>query len=205
MIGRFEVQTLMGSTWENCWHEDAGADNPNGTPTTFATKADARAEITEHLKTCRQAVKDGNMSDVPRRSEFRIVPLTARLEPKGKRTVAKPLHPRHEVEAVTACAVWEAMLELNRNGFPGVPELKQYWDNTGTATLRLEAVILAKLADDVWNALPLDARDCWTWDWEFLPSFVARLHWDNGPSNPFQSADELALAMLLEYEARAEG
>jgi hypothetical protein len=40
---RYEVQTRMGNTWENCWTED-------GTPQTFATRADARAELRQFIK-----------------------------------------------------------------------------------------------------------------------------------------------------------
>lgn len=52
---RFEVQHLIGHDWENISHEDAGIDNPEGTPITFATKDEAEADLAEHFEDCVEA------------------------------------------------------------------------------------------------------------------------------------------------------
>jgi hypothetical protein len=67
----YEVQehTLCG--WENTWttYDDEG----NEVPSTFRTKEDAQAELDDFFYQCEQAVKDGNMEDVPDREDFQIV------------------------------------------------------------------------------------------------------------------------------------
>ena len=71
-MSKYEVQEncLFGG-WTNTWsHEDwAGKD----IPTTFDSKEDAEAELDWFFQECQEAVKSGNMEDVPDRADFRIV------------------------------------------------------------------------------------------------------------------------------------
>jgi len=50
---------------ENVWH-------CNGKPETFATEAEAEAELQQYFKDCEEAVKLGFMSDVGDDCNFRI-------------------------------------------------------------------------------------------------------------------------------------
>ena len=78
LADRYEVQTLHANgEYENVWREDAGIDNPEGTPVTFATMDDADAAIRDHIIDCINAVEGGEMEDSPDRSDFRIVPVKA--------------------------------------------------------------------------------------------------------------------------------
>lgn len=65
-VPRYEVQTLFIHAWENCWTED-------GEPLTFPSRTAARKALSEYLRECRQAVKDGHMLDAPRYAEHRVV------------------------------------------------------------------------------------------------------------------------------------
>lgn len=71
---RWHVLTHMAGGAENCWTEYVGGKE---TVTTFATRREASDYLTEHLRDCRQSVKDGDMSDAPRRSDFTIERVTA--------------------------------------------------------------------------------------------------------------------------------
>ena len=62
---RYEVQTEMLSGWENCWTTGAGEHNPNGTPVTYATRAEAEQAIQDHIADCVDAVESGDMMDSP--------------------------------------------------------------------------------------------------------------------------------------------
>lgn len=63
---RWEVQHLIGSDWENISHEDAGIDNPEGTPITFDTQEEALRDLDEHF----DDLKDAGMEYD--RSEWRV-------------------------------------------------------------------------------------------------------------------------------------
>lgn len=65
---RFIVETLFLSGWENCWTVDSK-------PSTFATEAEAEAEILDHIADVQEAIDAGDMEGpAPSREEFRIVP-----------------------------------------------------------------------------------------------------------------------------------
>jgi len=64
---RWEVQTLCGNSWENCWAED-------DRPMTFASEEEARDALAEHLFDVEQAVRDGHMREGFDPAEFRVVP-----------------------------------------------------------------------------------------------------------------------------------
>lgn len=66
---RWHVLTHIGNEPENCWTDEKDGITA---PTTFATKREALAELKSYLDDCRKAVKDGDMSDAPKRSEFTI-------------------------------------------------------------------------------------------------------------------------------------
>jgi hypothetical protein len=72
---RWHVLTHMAGGAENCWTDTN--ENNESWLVTFATRKDAAAYLTEHLADCRHAVKDGDMSDAPRRSDFTIERVTA--------------------------------------------------------------------------------------------------------------------------------
>lgn len=63
---RYAVETLMGSSWENCWHEDDEL-------LTFATREEAEAELEDHLETMHDCCATGDLSDSMSREDFRIV------------------------------------------------------------------------------------------------------------------------------------
>ena len=68
----YEVQEwTLCDGWTNTWltYDDKG----NEVPSTFKTKEDAQAELDDFFYQCEQAVKDGNMEDVPDREDFQIV------------------------------------------------------------------------------------------------------------------------------------
>lgn len=62
----FIVETLFTYGWENCWAEE------DGTPITFPTRQEAKQELDDHLKSCLDDYKAGNLSEPYKRSEFRI-------------------------------------------------------------------------------------------------------------------------------------
>jgi hypothetical protein len=65
---KYEVQEFcLCGGWTNTWSSE------DGTPSTFASKKDAEAELDWFLTECQEAVEDGNMEDAPDREEFRIV------------------------------------------------------------------------------------------------------------------------------------
>lgn len=69
----FEVQTLMGNDWENCWsthHKDGST-----TPSTYATREEAQAAIDEHLQDVREAVAEGDMAEEYDPEDYRIEEL----------------------------------------------------------------------------------------------------------------------------------
>ena len=64
---RFAVQTrFFPDQWENCWTVD-------GAPLTFATRAEAQAELDAHLADIADAVAAGDMIDGYDPADFRIV------------------------------------------------------------------------------------------------------------------------------------
>jgi len=68
----YEVQEwTLCDGWTNTWstYDDEG----NEAPSTFRSKEDAQAELDDFFYQCEQAVKDGNMEDVPDREDFQIV------------------------------------------------------------------------------------------------------------------------------------
>lgn len=75
---RFQVEMEVGSTWENVWHE-------NDEPQTFATVAEAQAEIDEFLADIADEIARGERGEDEGYSadEFRIVTADAlRLSPE---------------------------------------------------------------------------------------------------------------------------
>ena len=62
---RYEVQTRIGSTWSNVWTEDDA-------PLTFASRADAAAELDEHLYLSAEAHSRGDLATPARKSDFRV-------------------------------------------------------------------------------------------------------------------------------------
>jgi hypothetical protein len=68
---RWEVLTLVGNFYENTWSED-------GEPLTFATYAEAEAELTDHLEACEEAYQFGHLAEVPTRDQFAIAPYVER-------------------------------------------------------------------------------------------------------------------------------
>ena len=66
---RYEVQTEMLGTWENCW-TDAGN---NDCPLTFTTRDEAQEAIDDHIIDCINAVESGDMYDSPDHTDFRVV------------------------------------------------------------------------------------------------------------------------------------
>lgn len=69
---RYEVQHLIGNEWENTWRDDAGENNLDGAPVTYATKTQAQAALSEFLRDTMQDYKAGNLSAPYSRSEFRV-------------------------------------------------------------------------------------------------------------------------------------
>jgi len=68
----YEVQEwTLCDGWTNTWstYDDEG----NEVPSTFTSLEDAQAELDDFFYQCEQAVKDGNMEDVPDREDFQIV------------------------------------------------------------------------------------------------------------------------------------
>lgn len=68
--GRFIVENLFCSGWENCW-----TDNETGSAVTFNTLEDAQNELKQYFFDCAEAVKNGDMLDYPNPTEFRIVKI----------------------------------------------------------------------------------------------------------------------------------
>lgn len=68
----FEVEMEIGNGWENCWHYDAGENNPNGTPQTFETLDEAIDAIRDHETDSIAEMEAGNLDDNEDRSMFRI-------------------------------------------------------------------------------------------------------------------------------------
>lgn len=66
---RYEVQTLFINQWENCWSDE------DGKPITYASEAEAQADIDDHIKSCEEAFEQGYIQDVPSRDDLRIVPV----------------------------------------------------------------------------------------------------------------------------------
>lgn len=63
---RFAVESRFLCGWENCWTID-------DQPLTFATRADAEAELKSHLAEVAEAVAAGDLFDGYDREDFRIV------------------------------------------------------------------------------------------------------------------------------------
>lgn len=64
----YEVQTrFYGDYWENCWLDESG------NPSTYKTRAEARAAIANILADTAQAVAAGHLLDAYFPDEFRIV------------------------------------------------------------------------------------------------------------------------------------
>ena len=66
MKKRYEVQTPFIYGYENCWSID-------DEPSTFPTKKAAMEEIKSHCRDCKEAYRNGDMSDYPRINSFLIV------------------------------------------------------------------------------------------------------------------------------------
>lgn len=65
---RFVVETCFhGGHWENCWTDE------NSEPSTFATRAEAQAEIDDVLADTAEAYAAGDVSDPHHQDDFRIV------------------------------------------------------------------------------------------------------------------------------------
>lgn len=64
--GRWEVQMRCTSGWENIWTE-------NDKPMTFASRADAAADLAEHIRLTEEAAARGDMDSPHLRKDFRIV------------------------------------------------------------------------------------------------------------------------------------
>ena len=83
----FHVEELTSGGWSDHWQED-------DQPLRFASRKEALAEIREHIRDCREAIKAGHMDgDAPGMSDFRIVEskVAAQMEAKVENLNAKPL------------------------------------------------------------------------------------------------------------------
>lgn len=84
--------------------------------------------------------------------------------------------------ALTALAVWEAMLEDLR-GRPlrhNKNALALLWEFKGTAAMRELALDLAPSIDEVWEAGPPIAFDGYSWDWDVIPAILKYVNWEDG-------------------------
>ena len=75
-MSKFEVQEFcLCGGWTNNWsyEDDAGKT----IPTTFDTEKDAKEELEYFFKQMKDAVKSGEMDDMPDREDFRIVEIKA--------------------------------------------------------------------------------------------------------------------------------
>lgn len=64
---RYAVETRFAcNRWDNCWTVD-------GKPSTFATRAEAEAELEDYLADVAEAVAAGNLVEGYDRDDFRIV------------------------------------------------------------------------------------------------------------------------------------
>lgn len=75
---RYEVQTLFIDQWENCWKDE------DGNNITFASEAQAQADIDDHIEICEEAFQKGYIQDVPSRDELRIMPVEIIQKGEGK-------------------------------------------------------------------------------------------------------------------------
>ena len=71
---RYKVEMLFDYHWIDApWSEcDEGSDEVR--PSTFASEEEAFCEIQGHCQDCREAYVQGDMTDYPELSDFRIVP-----------------------------------------------------------------------------------------------------------------------------------
>jgi hypothetical protein len=70
MTPRYEVLTLIGNDWENCWSDENG-------PETFPSREAAWAAVREFIKDCEESVARGDMSDAPTIDEFLVDEVTS--------------------------------------------------------------------------------------------------------------------------------
>ena len=68
-MSKYEVQEWMLSGWENTWSDE------NGNPTVFDSEKDAHEELAWFLRDCVEAVREGEMEDVPDIESFRVVKM----------------------------------------------------------------------------------------------------------------------------------
>jgi hypothetical protein len=66
---RYEVQTEMLGTWENCWTND------DGLPITFASKEAAEEAMRDHIIDCEDAFEGGYCLDAIDPSSLPVVPV----------------------------------------------------------------------------------------------------------------------------------
>ena len=71
MRTHYEVETLLGNSFENCWTNADG-----DTPVTFDSLAEAQKELAQMLDDVKEAVKAGDMSQEYDLADYRIVKVT---------------------------------------------------------------------------------------------------------------------------------
>lgn len=80
-----------------------------------------------------------------------------------------------EWRAETACCLWEEFLRLKmmQDAPPRIEQFHKEWEEQGFSSMRLKAVGLAELCDQVWAKFTDEEQDSWgAFDWEFVPAFV---------------------------------
>lgn len=95
-----------------------------------------------------------------------------------------------------ALCIWEEILTLQFSGELPRPA-SDYKLRVGTVQMRGTALSLAADAVAVWGAMTTEEQDsCDTFDWDFIPAFVALVDWSGTtPIFPFsgrQAAERLA-------------
>jgi len=68
MIIHYEVQTLLGNDFENCWSED-------DLPQKFFTEVEAWQEIQDHINRVKIAVESGHMDTLEDSDNYRVVKI----------------------------------------------------------------------------------------------------------------------------------
>ena len=84
----------------------------------------------------------------------------------------------------TALATFEAFLDTNCQG------AATFSENNGIAALRGVAIALAPTFETIWQSKPLGYRDAVTWDWEFIPTLVRAIDWDNPEKTPIAAFEQ---------------
>jgi len=77
--------------------------------------------------------------------------------------------------ALTALAVWEELLKRDHDTHF---DLVSFWDETGTAEMRVHTLTIAKWVDDIYAAMPEESIDGIAFDWDFIPLALNLIDWD---------------------------